>query len=205
MYERPFIKLVDLYTQLCRQLHQSNDKSGSHQSYMAQKLLSQTVKKLKKKEMKGESSELGSHSDFPCSGSEDGEDGQDERKLTKTMTSQVMLIAPCHHPPSLQPFIPTTKDSTNIRGCACPSFDSVWPKEEKSMFKHVQDVAANDHSQHVKIIKLWEREKTECEQIKHKIKHNIEIARMTHKKCQAERQCKHELHMMQQQIELEHL
>ena len=32
MYERPLMKLVDLYTQLCMQLPYFNDKSGSYQS-----------------------------------------------------------------------------------------------------------------------------------------------------------------------------
>lgn len=85
--------------------------------------------KVEKEGEEGRSSKSDSDSGFPHSGGEDGEDEQDEKEADKdhdkSSDANSLLLSPPHHS------IPTTKDScTKVRGCTCPSFNSVWPKVE---------------------------------------------------------------------------
>ena len=75
--------------------------------------------------------------------------------------------------------------------------------KHKAIADKVQKIANTDCSQHMKIAKIKEQEKTSRSQAKYQSKHALEMAHMEFQHHEAESACQHQLLILEKQVELE--
>ncbi|KAF8160102.1 hypothetical protein K438DRAFT_2025870 [Mycena galopus ATCC 62051] len=83
------------------------------------------------------------------------------------------------------------------------TLSSARGSKRKSIHDHIQDVAAQNSAQKLKLAEVKEQQRTVCAKAKYEAKNTLELARFQHQQREAERQRDHELQMLERQMQLE--
>ena len=129
----------------------------------------------------------------------DDEDHEDENHVSSISSSSPPHSSDCKALASV-PSKPTPKVKTDVT-----AMSTTQGTKCKSIHEHVQEIAMQDCTQRLKLIEVKQQEKTNHAQVKSQAKNTLEMARMEYQWREAERQCQHELSMLDRQIELKQL
>ncbi|KAF8193535.1 hypothetical protein K438DRAFT_2017673 [Mycena galopus ATCC 62051] len=83
------------------------------------------------------------------------------------------------------------------------TLSSARGSKRKSIHDHIQDVAAQNSAQKLKLAEVKEQQRTVRAKAKYEAKNTLELARLQHQQREAERQRDHKLQMLERQMQLE--
>ena len=106
--------------------------------------------------------------------------------------------------PSLPPSTPQPLATPTPNAKIKPLTSIPCTNKHKAIADKVQEIADMDRSQHMKIAKIKEQEKTNQSQAKYQSKHALEMARMEFQHREAEAARQHQLQLLEKQVELKH-
>ncbi|KAJ7328953.1 hypothetical protein DFH08DRAFT_317959 [Mycena albidolilacea] len=98
------------------------------------------------------------------------------------------------------PATPVVKVKAEARA---PPLSSARGVKRKSMHDHIQDLTTQNHTKQIKLTEVKERERTARAKAKYDAKNHLEMARLEHQEREAERQCVHELQLLERRIQFE--